>query len=610
MKRLHHVKVDVDATTTTIYISCARLAMPTAREYFVYGDSTVIEQAAALAGMPIAHAMRRRIVPPHHVTDVIRARELGLSRFTQCDMRGVASVLLPVAPLLKNLSRGPRERQYNVKYGASGNILVTSTQSGVLRVYGAAAGSKYPLIATHHARDVAWAVSSVDIAPDEKNLLYSTMDSNLHSLKVGASACGQAHTVIPLGEDSSYRFPVYQACYSPDGSEVVAACGDNKLRVYDLAIGRVTERVDAHDHDINAVAFAETLGFGSSVLISGSDDALIKVWDRRMPSEPAGYLPGHTEGIVSLEPRGDGVYVLSNGKDQTARLWDLRRTHTGQDFSRLRPRPAPHTGYDYRFTPYPVGDSHARVAGDMSVLTYRGHSVLQTLIRARFSADASTGGRYVVTGSADGGIYIYEALIGEVSAILRGHSGVVRDVAWHPRRLDAHLASASFDGTVAVWAYDGDAASNEQSRRRIRARQCAAVRGAARTRLRWRRVISTAEIRTRGQIEADGGLGGGSPIAAVYDDDDDDDGEPEFEDDDEADDDVDVEEEDVEGSESDQAASGIASGGRDIELISEPQTLGTGTQVELQHMSRRLLVELRSLLRLQGVQTEAESDDA
>jgi hypothetical protein len=45
----------------------------------------------------------------------------------------------------------------------------------------------------------------------------------------------------------------------------------------------------------------------------------------------------------------------------------------------------------------------------VSVQAFRGHSVLQTLIRAYFSPAHTTGQRYVYTGSADGSVRIYGA---------------------------------------------------------------------------------------------------------------------------------------------------------------------------------------------------------
>lgn len=46
---------------------------------------------------------------------------------------------------------------------------------------------------------------------------------------------------------------------------------------------------------------------------------------------------------------------------------------------------------------------------------YRGHAVLQTLIRAYFSPLATTGQRYIYSGSADGSVYIWGE---EVSLII------------------------------------------------------------------------------------------------------------------------------------------------------------------------------------------------
>ena len=48
--------------------------------------------------------------------------------------------------------------------------------------------------------------------------------------------------------------------------------------------------------------------------------------------KPSGVLIGHTEGITYVSAKGDGRYVISNGKDQILRLWDLRMMRSTSEF--------------------------------------------------------------------------------------------------------------------------------------------------------------------------------------------------------------------------------------------------------------------------------------
>ena len=64
----------------------------------------------------------------------------------------------------------------------------------------------------------------------------------------------------------------------------------------------------------------------SKVIIGCYD--VVQVWDKRCfvtKGQPAGILMGHLEGITFIDSRGDGRYLISNGKDQTTKLWDIRK---------------------------------------------------------------------------------------------------------------------------------------------------------------------------------------------------------------------------------------------------------------------------------------------
>ena len=170
----------------------------------------------------------------------------------------------------------------------------------------------------------------------------------------------------------------------------------------------------------------------------------------------AGALMGHTEGLTYIDSKGDGRYVLSNAKDQTMKLWDLRRMMTTDRFDAIDPQQYT-TGFDYRFSPYDE-EEYEPHPHDNSVVTFRGHKVLKTLIRCHFSPPGSSDGRYVYSGSYDGCVYVWnldgtlvkkidvlEATMNsrpaederfvdryEVSARRTQWQTIVRDASWHP----------------------------------------------------------------------------------------------------------------------------------------------------------------------------------
>lgn len=60
-------------------------------------------------------------------------------------------------------------------------------------------------------------------------------------------------------------------------------------------------------------------------------------------------LIGHTEGITNVSAKGDGRYVISNGKDQALRLWDLRKMRTNAEYEEVANDVYGIRNYDYRY---------------------------------------------------------------------------------------------------------------------------------------------------------------------------------------------------------------------------------------------------------------------
>lgn len=83
-----------------------------------------------------------------------------------------------------------------------------------------------------------------------------------------------------------------------------AGTNDNSVYVYDIESKRCVVRLSGHNDDVNAVAYLHgdtNSGNGSSgsnphIVVSGSDDSMVRVWDLRDKSgsvrAPAGVLVG------------------------------------------------------------------------------------------------------------------------------------------------------------------------------------------------------------------------------------------------------------------------------------------------------------------------------
>ena len=230
---------------------------------------------------------------------------------------------------------------------------------------------------------------------------------------------------------------IWSIRFSGDGREIVAGTSDHSVYVFDLDTNKSILKIEGHADDVNAVCFGDVSS--PHILYSGSDDTLIKVWDRRSmgDSREAGVFMGHTEGLTYVDSKGDGRYVLSNGKDQSMKLWDLRKMMSTEQSAGIDPGRYT-SNFDYRFMTFSDDDYKAH-PHDCSLVTYRGHSVLKTLIRCHFSPSGSTNSRYVYSGSEDGKVHIYN-----LDATLAGTVDV-NDATRNSRPRDPSLYTSAYE---------------------------------------------------------------------------------------------------------------------------------------------------------------------
>ncbi|KAK9834848.1 hypothetical protein WJX81_003498 [Elliptochloris bilobata] len=377
----------------------------------------------------------------------------GFSPAQRCHVAAFHLLPTSACTIVENM----HSRAYTGQFSASGDLFVAAFQhERRIRMYDVEAG--WALRKDVHCRNLRWTVTDTCSSPDQIWLAYATINPTVHLVNANVGGVRSEANVTDIHEalhfDSlddgqSGTFGIWSLKWSADGREIIAGTGDSSVYVYDIERRKSVMRIPGHEDDVNAVAFMDAL---PHVIASGSDDTLIKIWDRRAlgrGAKPAGVLVGHTEGLTYLDSRGDGRHLLSNAKDQTAKMWDLRKMLSAAQHGRLPPARNPNFEWDYRWMEYPARGYLVPHPHDVSLQTYRGHSVSQTLIRAYFSPASTTAQRYVYAGSADGAVRIWDVVTAKEVAALAYHREIVRDCSWHPTL--PLLASVSWDGTIVTW---------------------------------------------------------------------------------------------------------------------------------------------------------------
>ncbi|WOL03342.1 hypothetical protein Cni_G12062 [Canna indica] len=409
--------------------------------------------------------VRNRPKMPIPVTNMLLAREAnysGRGRFSSADCSHVLCRYLP-----RN-SATPIDRMnseaYVSQFSIDGSLLIAGSRGSRIRVYDVDNGWK--ILKDINAQSLRWTITDTALSPDQRHLVYCSLTPIVHIVNLRTAMTDSRANITEIHEYLDFSvdgdgddFNIYSINFSNDGRELIAGTSNDSIYVYDLEANKLSMRLQAHTNDVNTVSFADQTGH---VVFSGSDDNFCKVWDRRChvaAGKAAGILEGHIEGITFIDSRGDGRYFISNGKDQTTKLWDIRRM---SDTAKLS---TPKTYvWDYRWMDYPSQARKLKHPSDQSVATYRGHSVLGTLIRCYFSPVHSTGQKYIYTGSYDKCVYVYDVVTGEIVAKYSWHDAAIRDCSWHPYY--PMLVSSSWDCYVAKWEFPGTSADTTLPRKK------------------------------------------------------------------------------------------------------------------------------------------------
>ena len=109
---------------------------------------------------------------------------------------------------------------------------------------------------------------------------------------------------------------------SPDGHTVAVSTGykDPRIRILDAESGEMVKSLRGHTGWVATVAFSQN----GEMLISGSTDQTIRIWDTKTWRPKREPLRGHAQEVYTISLSPDASLLASGSKDGEVLLWDLQ----------------------------------------------------------------------------------------------------------------------------------------------------------------------------------------------------------------------------------------------------------------------------------------------
>ncbi|KAF8605753.1 WD40 repeat-like protein, partial [Ceratobasidium sp. AG-I] len=95
--------------------------------------------------------------------------------------------------------------------------------------------------------------------------------------------------------------------------------------IWDTETGvELFELPPGHENPVRSIAFT----LDGRYIVSGSDDATVRIWDTETGTAVAEPLKGHLYGVNSIALSSDGRLIATGSEDTTVRIWDMESLHT------------------------------------------------------------------------------------------------------------------------------------------------------------------------------------------------------------------------------------------------------------------------------------------
>jgi WD40 repeat protein len=276
---------------------------------------------------------------------------------------------------------------------------------------------------------------------------YAATGSKDHSVRIWQVVTGDDHRkhMAAVACLAGHTSEVLSVSWSPDSKHVASGGLDKTVRIWNLA-DESSVTLGGHSGTVRSVAWSPS---GAHVA-SGSDDMLIHIWDA-VSKEVIAPLAGHTGSVMSVAWSPAGDRIGSGSWDKSVRLWDVATRKEailmGNSFSILSMALSGNGKY--------LATSSASCRLDIWSLTMDSIDVFvmkETKSNATCLAFNSDGTR-LVSCSQEGAVTVWNFLpdsgtLDELWSV-SGHDSWVYSAAWSGD--DQYVVSGSWDNALRIW---------------------------------------------------------------------------------------------------------------------------------------------------------------
>ncbi|KAK3026765.1 hypothetical protein RJ639_040304 [Escallonia herrerae] len=363
-----------------------------------------------------------------------------------------------------------------VKFSEDGNLLATSSADKTARTWSLPGGAPLHEFVGHDQ-----GISDLAFSSDSRYLATASDDATVRLWDVSTGS--------PLKTLAGHTNYVFCVNYNPQSNMIVSGSFDETVRVWDVKTGKCLKVLPAHSDPVTAVNFNRD----GSLIVSSSYDGLCRIWDASTGHCMKTLIDDESPPVSFVKFSPNGKFILVGTLDNTL----LNRTShplplspsTSQPSAVVSPSsPAAAVLPSTVVVPNSVATRCHRLHGPSAAArpsspdaaapssmvglptpspfvvtrlwnfstgkflkTYSGHVNSKYCISSTFSV---TNGKYIVSGSEDNCVYLWELQSRKIVQKLEGHTDTVISVACHPTKNMIASGALGNDKTVKIWSQD------------------------------------------------------------------------------------------------------------------------------------------------------------